>query len=186
MKNFIERFLAWLGFREPPPAAPTRRLRLRITRSLLMALHSAALPTRERGEPLAFLRARYASENTQDVIVAVNVLPFPEGAYVEGSAGANFDTEWSVRCANESARSNAGIFLAHRHGRKGKPGFSSVDRKTNLTVMAPLSHGMPTLPYGAIVVSDTGAAVVVAFEGRLHEAELAVVADGLGQMDVTA
>ncbi len=185
----MKRFIAWLLkllWIAKQPEQPARRLRLRITRSLLHALHRATMPTATNGEPLAFVRVRYASENATDVIVAVAVLPFPAGAYVDGFASANFDTDWTIQFANASARSNAGIFLAHRHGGSGKPDFSSVDRKTNLTVMVPLSCGMPTIPYGAIVLSDTDATIVLAVTGRLVEVRLEIVADALGRFEVTA
>jgi hypothetical protein len=167
------------------PGQPTRHLRLRITRPLLHALYRATSPTATTGEPLAFLCTRFASEHVTDVIVAVDVLPFPPTAYVNGFAGANFDTDWAIQCANESARSNGGIFLAHQHGWFSKPDFSSVDRHTNMTVMAPLSYGMPTIPYGAIVLSDTDARIVVAVNGSLIEAQLEIVADALGGFEVT-
>lgn len=165
---------------------PPRRLRLRVTRALMHALRSATMPTPSNGEPLAFLRVRFASENVTDVIVGIEVLPFPHHVYVDGFAGANFDTGWAIRCANESARSNAGIFLAHRHGGTGKPAFSSVDCTTNLTVMAPLSYGLPSIPYGAIVLSDTDATALVAVNGTLLDVQLEVVADALGRLEVTS
>lgn len=184
MKGFIAWLLEALGTIKAPEQPP-RYLRLRITRSLLLALHRATLPTATNGEPLAFLCARFASESVTDVIVAVEVLPFTVAAYVDGFAGANFDTDWAIRCSNDSARRNAGIFLAHRHGGIGKPDFSAVDRATNLSVIAPLSYGMPTTPYGALVLSDTDAMLVVAVNGKFVEAQLEIVADALGNFEVT-
>lgn len=185
MKDFIAwvmRLLRIVAQAERPARYP----RLRITRSMLHALHRATMPTATNGEPLAFLRVRYASETAMDVIVAVDVLAFPLEAYVDGFAGANFDTDWAIQCANVSGRSNAGLFLAHRHGGIGKPNFSSVDRKTNLTVMVPLSYGMPTMPYGAMVLSNTDATIVLSVNGRLEEVRLEIVADALGRFEVTA
>jgi hypothetical protein len=185
----MKSLIAWLrnlfGFVDQPEE-PSKRPRLRITRSLLHELHRVTMPTASNVEPLAFLRVRFASDDVTDVIVAAEVLPFPSHAYVDGFAGANFDTDWAIRCANGSAGSNAGIFLAHRHGGSGKPAFSTVDRKTNQAVMAPLSYGMPTIPYGAIVLSNTDATMVLAVSGKLIEAQMEVVADALGRFEVTA
>jgi hypothetical protein len=186
MIRLIRAVLVRLGLRAGATTVPTFRIRLRITRSLLMALHGATAPKRLRGEPLAFLRVRFASESAKDVVIAVGISPFPDDAYVDGPAGANFDTRWSIRSANDSAGSNAGLLLAHRHGGKGKPTFSLVDRKTNLTVMVPLSHGMPTVPYGAIVLSDDDATAVIAFDGKLLNAQVQLVADALGRMGAAA
>ena len=72
MKGFIAWLLEALGTIKAPEQPP-RYLRLRITRSLLLALHRATLPTATNGEPLAFLCARFASESVTDVIVAVEI-----------------------------------------------------------------------------------------------------------------
>lgn len=186
MIGIVRKILDWFGVGATPAAVPTARLRLRITRALLTALHEVTVPTRPRSEPLAFLRVRFASEESKDVVVAVGVVGFPERAYVDGPAGANFDTRWSIMCANEAARSNAGLLLAHHHGGKGKPCFSSVDRKTNLAVMAPLSYGASTLPYGAVVLSEDDATAVIAFGGELLDTAVELVPDGLGGFTATA
>lgn len=188
IRQFIAAILNW--WKRPPaavkPSKPKPDVRVHIPRSVLHELRRATKPTRERFEPLAFLRVRYASENVKSVLVAVGVIAFPDHAYVEGDAGANFDTGWAVEIANREVISNAGLLLAHRHGGRGKPGFSSIDAQTNRTVMLQLSIGVPFAPYGAVVLSDDAATVVVAEAGRLVEAAAIVVPDALGRMDLTA
>lgn len=184
MNALIERVLSWLGWK-PAPVAPPSGVRINVPRSVLHALYRATTPRKHRHEPLAFLRVRYASEDVRDVLVAVGVIPFADEAYVEGDAGANFDTRWVVNVANREVLSNAGLVLAHLHGGK-RPNFSSVDRETNYTVMAPLSIGVGVVPYGAMVLGDDEATAVIAKEGRLVDARVIVVPDLLGGMDLSA
>lgn len=184
MTALIERVLAWFGWK-PVPVAPPTGVRINIPRSVLHALYRATTPRPGRHEPLAFLRVRYASEDVRDVLVAVGVIPFADEAYVDGDAGANFDTRWVVAVANREVLSNAGLVLAHLHGGK-RPNFSSVDRKTNHTVMAPLSIGVPVVPYGAMVLGDDEATAVAARDGRLVDARVVIVPDLLGGMDLSA
>jgi hypothetical protein len=181
---YVKQFLTWLGWKrrliEPPIG-----IRINVPRSVMRALRLATQPTLMNHEPLAFLRARYASEDVRDVVVAVGVVPFAHEAYVDGDAGANFDTRWGVAVANYQIRSNAGLLLAHSHGGCGKPAFSSVDRATNVQVMAALSIGVDVAPYGALVLSDEDATAVVAVDGRLHDAKVMILAGRLGGLDLT-
>jgi hypothetical protein len=185
MSALIERFLAWIGWRQQP-VRPPHGVRINIPRSILQALHRVTTPTAARHEPLAFVRVRFASEDTHEVVVAVGIIPFAEEAYVEGDAGANFETRWVVTIANREVTANTGLLLAHSHGGRERPRFSGVDRETNITVMAPLSIGVPVVPYGALVLSETDAAAVVAQAGRLVDARVVVVPDIPGRMDLSA
>jgi hypothetical protein len=164
----------------------TSRVRIRVPKSLMHALNRATTPTKYNHEPLAFLRVRYASEERNGVIVAIGVVPFAEDAYVEGDAGANFDTAYAVEVANAHIRANAGILLVHQHGCRGKPSFSRTDRETNREVMLQLAIGVPFAPYGAIVLSDDSATAVVACDGRLVDADVTLVPDAPGGMDLSA
>ena len=143
-------------------------------------LYVATKPRLMNHEPLAFLLVRYASEDVRDVVVAFDVVPFASEAYVDGDAGANFDTRWSIHVANEHIRHNAGLLLSHWHGGTGRPAFSRVDQETNISVMAPLSYGVDVAPYGAIVLSAEDQTAVVAVQGRLRSAKTVVVADRVG------
>lgn len=149
-------------------------------------LRRATAPTESHAEPLAFLRVRFASEQENGVVIGIGVIPFPHDVYVDGYAGANFDTTWAVETANAQIRMNAGVLLAHQHGGRGKPDFSGIDRETNHDVMLPLATGVPYAPYGAVVLSNDSQKVVIARHRRLVEADLVVVPDALGTMDVTA
>ncbi|MHB1550462.1 MAG: hypothetical protein ACYCX6_04615, partial [Vulcanimicrobiaceae bacterium] len=129
MIKFIEWLAGWFGRSQTPE--PPRGVRINLPRSLMHALHVATKPTATRHEPLAFLRVRYASEDVRDVAVGIGVIPFADVAYVEGDAGANFDTRWAVAIANAEIRSNTGLLLVHSHGGRCRPAFSPVDRTTN-------------------------------------------------------
>jgi hypothetical protein len=126
---------------------------------------------------LAFLRARYASEDTTDVLVGIGAIQFAQEAYVAGDAGANFDTGWTVGIANAEIRSNTGLLLVHSHGGRGQPAFSHIDRTTNAEVMLPFSIGISCAPYGALVLGDDDASAVVAVDRRLVAARVVAVAD---------
>jgi hypothetical protein len=180
----IERVFSWFGWK-PALVAPPTGVRINIPRSVLHALYRATTPRKGRHEPLALLRVRYASEDVRDVLVAVGVIPFADEAYVEGDEGANFDTRWVVAVANREVLANAGLVLAHLHGGR-RPNFSSADRETNYTVIAPLSIGVPVAPYGAMVLGDAEATAVVAKGGRLVAARVIVVPDLLGGIDLSA
>lgn len=174
MISLIRRLLGW---RLQPPCQPPSGIRINVPHSVIRALRSATTPRRGIREPLAFLRTRYASEDATDVLVGIGVIPFEQDAYVAGDAGANFDTRWAVDVANFEIRSNIGLLLVHAHGGRGQPAFSGVDRTTNVEVMLPLSIGIPSAPYGALVLSDNDAFAVVAVGHRLADARVVAVAD---------
>lgn len=191
MIEAILRFIAWL-FRTSSanvtssPTAEPDHYRLHLPRSLLHELREVTRTNRQRPEPLAFLRVRFASEDSRTVVVAVGVLPFPEEAYVDGPAGANFSTEWAFDIANASIPDNVGLMLAHSHGGDGMPMFSGIDARTNRSIMAALAVGVETAPFGAIVLSNTDARCVVAVSGGLSEMKVAVVPDRFGELRVSA
>lgn len=182
MTALLARLRSWFG-RSRSTVLPRAGIRVNVPRSVMHRLRVATRPTATNREPLAFLLVRYASEEVRDVVVAFAVLPFADEAYVDGDAGANFDTRWSMSVANEEIRRNAGVLLAHLHGGTGRPAFSHVDQETNIHVMAPLSYGVEVAPYGAIVLSNDDEMAVVAVKGRLRSARVVVVADRIGHMD---
>ena len=163
----------------PVNSEPTKTAsyRVHIPRSLMYELRDVTRPRAGRPEPLAFLRVRFASEASRNVLVALSALQFPGAAYVAGPAGANFSTEWAVDTANSEIRDNIGLLLVHSHGGDGFPGFSSIDRRTNRSVMGALGIGINTVPYGAIVLSDTNSCCVVAVGGAMIAAKVVVVPD---------
>ena len=178
--RFGDRFRNRVQPRQPTPSSkPSRRIRLHVPQTLLHEIQKALSPTKNRVEPLALLRVRYASESARDVVVATSFLAFPDEAYVDGPAGANFDTRWLVHTTNAGVPQNAGVLLIHSHGGRGKPGFSSTDQRTNRDIMAPLAIGVATIPYGALVLSDDTGMAVVTVDGRLVEADLIAVPDRL-------
>jgi hypothetical protein len=167
-------------------SAPPPTLRIHMPRSILHAVTGIVTPNRLRPEPLALLRVRYASEERRDVVVVIGTISFPETAYVKGDAGANFDTRWLVHVTNDELQTNAGVLLAHWHGGTGRPSFSSVDRKTNRDVIAHLAIGVAAVPYGAMVLSLDQQTAVLATGGGLIEADVIIVPDIAGRMDLTA
>ena len=169
----------------PPFATEPDRYRLHIPRSVIHRLREVVRPNR-RPEPLAFLRVRFASEDSRTVVVVVGVLPFPDEAYVEGPAGANFSTEWAIDVANAGIPNNVGLMLVHSHGGIGMPMFSGVDARTNRSIMAMLAVDVATAPFGAVVLSDTDARCVFAVNGRLIEMKVIVVPDRFGELRVSA
>jgi hypothetical protein len=188
----VLKVLAWLF--GPSPTTPVAMsepaqastYRLHVPRSLLHQLREVTRPTVRHGEPLAFLRVRFASEDSRTVLVGVGVLAFPDEAYVPGPAGANFSTDWAVEVANEQISANVGLFLVHAHGDNGMPGFSGVDQRTNRTVMGALAFGIETAPYGALLLSDTHARCVLAVGRTLVGVKVVVVPDRLGHLQVSA
>jgi hypothetical protein len=188
----IRKFLTWLFGRptptpvsisEPVDVAPYR---LHIPRSLVHELREATRPNARRGEPLAFLRVRFASEDSRTVLVAVGALQFPDEAYVLGPAGANFSTDWAVGVANQQIGANVGLLLVHSHGGDGVPAFSGTDHRTNRCVMGALAFGVDTAPYGALVLSDTDGRSVVAADRSMIEAKVVVVPDRFSEPRVSA
>jgi len=172
-----------LAVAAPVEVAPYR---IHVPRSLMHELRKITRPNKKRDEPLAFLLTRFASEDSRTILVGIEALPFPELAYVDGSAGANFDTEWAVKVANEQISANVGLLLVHSHGGHGMPGFSGVDRQTNRTVMGALAAGVKTVPHGAMVLSDTDARCVLSVSRPLTTVDVVVVPDRFGEMRVTA
>jgi hypothetical protein len=131
-----------------------------------------------RPEPLALLRVRYIGENERNIAVAVGAVPFPESAYRGAhDAVAAFDTQWLVRVANSELAFNAGIVLVHSHGGAGEPHFSAIDARTNRELMARLSIGVDTAPYGAMVLSNTSQHAVLAADGALRAVNVEIVYD---------
>ena len=182
MKALLERLPSWLR-RSHPTVLPPVGIRVNVPRSIMRRLRLTTQPTVTSREPLAFLLVRYASEDVRDVVVAFGVLPFVDEAYVDGDAGANFDTRWSIDVANKQIRRNAGLLLAHSHGGAGRPAFSRVDQETNVHVMVPLSYGVDVAPYGAIVLSNNDETAVVTVKGRLRRARIVIVADRVGALE---
>ncbi len=149
-------------------------------------LRAITRPNAKRGEPLAFVFARFASEESQTILVGIKAIPFPDSAYVDGAAGANFETEWAVKVANEQIGSNVGLLLVHSHGGAGMPAFSGIDQQANRAVMGALAIGVKTAPYGAIVLSDTDARCVLSVPRSLTNVNVVVVPDRFGELCVTA
>lgn len=160
--------------------------RIHVPRSLMRELREITRSNTMRGEPLAFLIARFASEESSTILVGIGALPFPDSAYVDGPAGANFDTEWAVSIANRQIGSNVGLLLVHSHGGTGLPTFSSIDQQTNRSVMGALAVGVKTAPYGAMVLSDTDARCVLSVSRALTNVRVVIVPDRFGEMRVMA
>lgn len=175
-----------LLFGQRQDISPPRIPRINIPRSVHQRLMRLTRPTRGRVEPLALAVVRYASEDTQDVVVVVDCVAFADEAYVDGPAGANFDTRWLMGLANSRAASNAGLLLVHSHGGSGKPAFSATDRKTNNEVMATFAVGMATIPYGALLLSSDDCYAVVTIDGTLSSARVVIVPDADGRLDLSA
>ena len=192
MIGAIVKVMAWLFGPAPPTPvevpepADVPIYRLHLARCLIQQLREVTRPTVRRGEPLAFLRVRFASEDSRTVLVGVGVSPFPAEAYVAGPAGANFSTDWAVDVANEQIGANVGLLLVHAHGGRGMPGFSGVDQRTNRTVMGALTFGIETAPYGALVLSDTHAHCVLAVGRTLVSVKVVIVPGRRGELQVTA
>jgi hypothetical protein len=192
MIDVLLRLLPWLFgspqvTRSPDERAPrVAAYRLHVPRSLFHALRRITASDMRRGEPLAFLRVRFASEESRTVVVGIGVLPFPDQAYVEGHAGANFDTDFTVDVANQQITQNVGLLLVHSHGGKGIPTFSGIDDSTNCDVMGGLAMGIAVVPYGAVVLSETDARCVVAVDGKMVDAKVIAVPDRLGELSVPA
>jgi hypothetical protein len=190
MIGAILKLVAWLFAPMPQKRAiePVEEAayRIHVPRSLMHELRAITRPNHDRGEPLAFLLVRFASEDSYTILVGIEAVPFPDLAYVDGPAGANFDTEWAVKIANQQIGSNIGLLLVHSHGGAGMPGFSSVDQQTNRTVMGALAVGVKTAPYGAMVLSDTDARCVISKSRSLTNVKVVVVPDRFGEMRVTA
>lgn len=187
--NFVRRFIRRaldLLFGRREDISPPRIPRINVPRSVLQRLMRLTRPTTRRVEPLALAIVRYASEDAQDVVVVVDCIAFADEAYVDGPAGANFDTRWLMSIANSRAASNAGLLLVHSHGGVGKPAFSATDRKTNNEVMATFAVGMATIPYGALVLSSDDYFAVVTMDGRLTPARVMIVPDAGGRLDLSA
>lgn len=170
----------------PRVAAEPDRYRLHLPQSVIRELREVTRPNRNRPEPLAFLRVRFASEDSRSVVVSVGIHPFPDEAYVDGPAGANFSTEWAIDVANAGIVDNVGLMLVHSHGGVGIPMFSSIDARTNRSIMVPLAVGVETAPFGAVVLSDTDARCVLAVNGGLSNTKVIVVPDRFGELRVTA
>ncbi len=190
--TLLRSLIAWLFPPVPQTGAKVEERaqspgpRLHVPRAVMHALRLATRPTAALPEPLVLLHVRFASEQQLDTIVAVAATPFPAHAYVEGFAGANFDTAWVVDAANAMILKNVGVFLVHAHGGTGAPRFSSVDEQTNRKVMAALAHGITTAPYGAMVLSLTSATAVLARAGALEVMRIVEVPDRLGRVEMTA
>lgn len=177
MTNAFARLWRWLT----PPAdeiGQEVQLLLRIPGSLRRTLDSMTRPREGRAEPLALLRVRYVAESERNIAVAIGVLPFPNDAYRDTlDAAAAFGTQWLVKMANNELAFNAGIVLVHSHGGAGEPRFSVIDGRTNRDVIARLSIGVETAPYGAMVLSGTSQYAVLAVDGVLRVANVEIVYD---------
>lgn len=177
MKNLFTRVRQWLS---PPPAevVPDIQPVLRVPLTLRRMLASATRPREGRPEPLALLRVRYVGENERNIAVAVGVLAFPDSAYRGAhDAAAAFDTQWVIKMANSELAVNVGIVLVHSHGGAAEPRFSAIDSRTNRELMARLSIGIDTAPYGAMVLSNTSQYAVLAVAGVLRVANVEIVYD---------
>ncbi len=168
------------------PINEPNHYRLNMPQSLIYELREATRPTDRRPEPLAFLRVRFASEDSRMVAIGIRVMPFPEDAYVGGPAGANFSTEWAFDVANAGIPDNLGLMLVHAHGGEGMPMFSNVDMRTNRSIMATLAIGAESAPFGAVVLSDTDAHCVLAVPDGLTSMRVIVVPDRFGELKVSA
>lgn len=191
MIDALLRFVTWLLGPKTTgnigePALLVAAYRLHVPRALLQTLRRIATPRPGRVEPLAFLRVRFASEESRTVLVGIGVIPFPEEAYVEGHAGANFDSDFAVDVANREIPENVGLLLVHSHGGNGMPRFSGIDNWTNREIMGGLATGIDIAPYGALVLSNTDGHCVVSVAGEMVDVKVVPVPDQLGEFSVTA
>jgi hypothetical protein len=156
--------------------APKKRLdptvRLHVLPRMMQELRAVLTPRHGRNEPLALLLVRYVSEDNRQVVVGVQVQPFPDEAYVDGPDGANFAVPWLMNALDRVSAVNAGALLCHMHGHQGKPAFSGTDRLTNELVMAKQRLVNANLPYGAMVISRDDFLAVVIGPSGLREADV--------------
>ncbi len=144
-------------------------MRLNATSSLRRQLVTELLkPPTIKGvaERLAVVYARFASESTHSVVVAVDFQMLPDHAYVSGPDAANFDVRWLVQAGQDADSRNCGILLAHLHEHRGRPWFSPPDLRTIREVIYPLYRMSPQVPQGALLFSlDRAVAMIAASNG---------------------
>jgi hypothetical protein len=151
----------------PSPNVRASAMKMRLTRVMFLdALRDLSRPSPLAFERVAVFHARFASQYEQGIVVLTGYSPCPDDAYMPGEQAANFDSRWLMEESQRAAMQNAGIFLTHAHDHRGKPWFSISDSKTNTTLVYPISRIDPSLPSGALLLSqDSAVALVATSEG---------------------
>ena len=132
-----------------------QRLRLDILRDL------------RRPHPFAYERVGFIScraatpmEDTL-LILATGYETIPDNEYLDDpSAGAVIGPDAMLRALRiglNEGRGDVSVFHVHHHFGRGIPAFSRIDARETANFIPDFFHTAPTMPHGALILSDTRA-----------------------------
>jgi hypothetical protein len=92
------------------------------------------------------------------LVLADGYYPVAENDYLQNQrVGAMIGAD-AIRKAMQKAYSEqCGMFHVHMHHHRGRPSFSSIDRKCNNTLIPDFFNASHNMPHGAVVLSLDGA-----------------------------
>lgn len=132
-----------------------QRLRFDILRDLL------------RPHPFAYERVGFiscrAAMSTEDtlLILATAYESIPDEEYLDDlSAGAVIGPDAmrrALRLGLNGGRGDASVFHVHHHFGRGIPSFSRIDSRETVNFIPDFFHTAPTMPHGALILSDARA-----------------------------
>ncbi len=132
----------------------------RITEQLLDSIH-VDLSRRHAfaHERVGFIHCRVGIFEGRAVILAEEYLPVADDDYLPSETMGAVMGSAAIRAALRHAYLSKGaMFHVHRHEHEGIPGFSRVDVRENAKFVPDFWKVSPTVPHGAIVLSEDSAA----------------------------
>lgn len=112
-------------------------------------------------------RNRVASNSKADgelglMILAGSYSPVPDGDYIEDhTVGAKIGSAAIRSAMQRSLDTGMGVMHIHMHEGRGRPGFSTMDRKSMNNLIPSFFNVSPNVPHGALVFNRYSIAGVV-------------------------
>ena len=134
----------------------TFKVRSELITHIRADLHRAHAFAAER---VGFISCRAA--HTEDgglVVLAEAYHPVADDGYVDDARfGALIGTSAIRSALQVSMTRGVSMFHVHAHAHRGHPEFSKIDVRENAKFLPDFFNVSPTMPHGAIVISDDGA-----------------------------
>jgi hypothetical protein len=132
---------------------------MKITLKLRADMHEEMLADLRRPHPFAaervgFIVARPTRSKTGIILLASRYVVVPDDGYAEDySAGAVMNEKTIFGAMQIGYAENVSVIHVHLHDGRGRPGFSSIDRRESAKFVPAFLSARPEYPHAAVVLS---------------------------------
>ena len=109
-------------------------------------------------ERVGFVLAGAAVAGRDVVMLARGYEPVEDGDYLpDPSVGAMLGPTAIRKALQAAYRTSAGLFHIHMHEHRGRPSFSSIDRRESRRFVPSFFNSSPKMPHGVLLLSQDSA-----------------------------